>query len=348
MALIYAAMKYQVKGLETTCRDFLKNEMTAENVCFLLEQAREFPDEELEDICMDFIFCHSTDVLESSDFCSLSKPLLRKILESDDLSASEIDVYKACKKWALNACKQEVETYHDTDDLRQALGDLVYLIRFPNIPKETFSAEISKENILTSDEKVEIFQYIIDKPIVTPRGFKFNHEPRKESIDCVLIKRFIYNSNQSYRMFRDEQHGISFKIETGYVKLAGVTVFSPCNRGQCLSGMITIMEGEESILIRDDVVIPHEDNECFEEVKFDRSVRIKPNVIYSVVLNMGGCETYLGTRSREHLAKNPHNGKSIDIKFLDYPNSGPQLYDIEHTNTEQGQIHGLLVQIFEL
>ncbi|XP_053373103.1 BTB/POZ domain-containing protein 3-like isoform X2 [Mercenaria mercenaria] len=356
MALMYAAKKYQVRGLEKRCKDFLKNEMSAENVCCLFQEACDFPDEELEEKCFQFICRHSADVLESDGFCLLSKQSLKKIIASDNLSAFEIDVYKACKRWAIETSRQEetVEksrTESDdkttTEHLRTVLGDLIYLIRFPNIPKEVFSSIVSKENILSLEEKVEIFQYIIDRPIETPPGFKFNTRPRRNTVDLVLIKRFIYNANQFYRMSKEDQHGISFKISNGFVKLAGISIFAPCGREGRLQGKITILEGERELLTKEGIVINWADEKYFEEILFERSLRVKPGIIYSVVLTMGECETYLGTRSRLHLGKDPDGHGSVNIQFLDYPNTRPQMYDIEHTNTEQGQIHGLIVQIFD-
>jgi len=51
--------------------------------------------------------------------------------------------------------------------LRKVLGDLIYLIRFPIMERKYFTNEVSTKNVLTLEEKVEIFQSFDGKPIYT-------------------------------------------------------------------------------------------------------------------------------------------------------------------------------------
>jgi hypothetical protein len=43
------------------------------------------------------------------------------------------------------------------EQLRKVLGDLIYLIRFPTMKRKYFSNEVCTKNVLTAQEKVEIF-----------------------------------------------------------------------------------------------------------------------------------------------------------------------------------------------
>ncbi|XP_060595697.1 uncharacterized protein LOC132749811 [Ruditapes philippinarum] len=247
-------------------------EISVDNVCCILtESSRICPDEEFEEKCLQFIMKHSSDVIESAGFCSLSEECLRKILESDGMSAPEKDIYKACKRWALETIRQKGNYELDNlcieskgnEELRKTLGDLVYLIRFTNIPKEMFSSTVAKENILSSEEKVEIFQYMLDKPFETPQGFRFNTESRRDVISNKVIKQFLYDSNVPFVIKKGEQHGINFKISSGFVKLAGINIFRSYDLEKPCQGKITVLEGEQELLIMDGVCINSYEAESF-------------------------------------------------------------------------------------
>ena len=57
-----------------------------------------------------------------------------KILRRDALTVSEMDVYRACMAWAAAKCQRK-GTGKSTKALKAALGDLLYLIRFPVMPQ---------------------------------------------------------------------------------------------------------------------------------------------------------------------------------------------------------------------
>jgi hypothetical protein len=355
VALMYAAKKYQIVELERRCIEFLKNEISVDNVCcFLTDSSRICPDEEFEKKCLQFIMKHSSDVIESAGFCSLSKECLRKILQSDGMSAPEIDIYKACKRWALETIRQEGNYELDNlcieskgnEELRKTLGDLVYLIRFTNIPKEMFSSTVAKENILSPEEKVEIFQYMVDKPFETPQGFRFNTESRRDVISNKVIKRFNYDANGPFVIRKGEQHGINFKISSGIVKLAGISIFRSYGHGKPCQGKITVLAGEQELLIMDGICINPSDGKNYiytEEVLFDRPHRIKPDVIYSVILIiMADCHSYFGSQQRRDIAEGHDIETGVNIQFFDCPKSTGN-----RTNTEVGQIDGLIVKVLD-
>jgi hypothetical protein len=64
--------------------------------------------------------------------------------------------------------RSEEQNMTDNDEqLRKVLGDLTYLIRFPIMERKYFTNEVSTKNVLTLEEKVEIFQSFHDKSIYT-------------------------------------------------------------------------------------------------------------------------------------------------------------------------------------
>ena len=87
----------------------------------------------LQEICLLTIQQSSKEVFESDDFLKASDDIMDKILRCDALSVSEMEVYRACMAWAAAKCQRK-ETGESTEALKVALGDLLYLIRFPVMP----------------------------------------------------------------------------------------------------------------------------------------------------------------------------------------------------------------------
>ena len=101
MPLMYAANKYDVSGLETICELFLKESIDTENVCIILEQALRFDYQDLKQKCLDFIKNKSKSVFESDAFTEMTMKGLKEVLKMNIMSIREIEVYLACKRWAL-------------------------------------------------------------------------------------------------------------------------------------------------------------------------------------------------------------------------------------------------------
>jgi len=78
-------------------------------------------------------------------------------------------------QWAEQQCRKEQhatanEEQHVTandEQLRKVLGDLIYLIRFPTMKRKYFTNKVSIKNVLTLEEKLEIYQSFDGKVIDT-------------------------------------------------------------------------------------------------------------------------------------------------------------------------------------
>lgn len=65
---------------------------------------------DLEDKCLNLLDKSAEDALNSEAFTKLSLSTVEKILTRDTLSIDEMDVYKACLRWAEEECmRQDVE-----------------------------------------------------------------------------------------------------------------------------------------------------------------------------------------------------------------------------------------------
>jgi hypothetical protein len=115
------------------------------------------------------------------------------------------------KEQHVSANKEQHVTAND-EQLRKALGDLIYLIRFPIMKRKYFTSTISTKNVLTLEEKVEIYQSFDGKVIDTfstnvrlfnlNKNISWNNDGVDECLhfttnfDCYIYEIFVFRSNQ--------------------------------------------------------------------------------------------------------------------------------------------------------
>ena len=162
--LIYASEKYTFPAITNECKKFLTACINVDNACVVLTTAYTFQLEDLQEDALQFIFDNGEFCLKSNSFLNLSSGCVKLIIESWKLLCSEGIVYENLIQWAQQQCKKEQHVTandepHVTDEqLRKVLGDLIYLIRFPIMERKYFSHEVSTKNVLTKDERLEIYQ----------------------------------------------------------------------------------------------------------------------------------------------------------------------------------------------
>ena len=161
LSLLYAARKYEVTSLLQKCRTFLERNIEPVNVCDILKHAVELNDDEITENCVNYVIKNGKKILFLDGFKTLSKDVLAKVIESNALCVDEDLVFTACIEWATHQCDLQRRKVCD-GNIRKCLGDILYLIRFPTMPIETFTSIASRGDILTAEEKVAIFQNFSD------------------------------------------------------------------------------------------------------------------------------------------------------------------------------------------
>ena len=99
---------YNVAELRDECLDWMKANVSPNNVCSFLVFADNFS-EDLRKKCYDFLFEKVTLVINSSSFLEcLSERHLRLILQRDQLELQEIELFEALRRWlAFDECRSE-------------------------------------------------------------------------------------------------------------------------------------------------------------------------------------------------------------------------------------------------
>lgn len=90
--------------------------------------------------------------------------MLSHLVDLDSLNCSEMDVFDACIPWVQAKCDYEGIDAISMANLRAALGDAIFIIRFCSMTADKF-ANINKiyTAILTTQETTKLFQTILLK-----------------------------------------------------------------------------------------------------------------------------------------------------------------------------------------
>ncbi|XP_052223639.1 BTB/POZ domain-containing protein 6-A-like isoform X3 [Dreissena polymorpha] len=292
MPLIYAANKYDISGLETTCELFLKERIDPNNVCMILDQAIRFDYQGLKQQCLDFIENKSKCVLEADAFVEISKEGLKEVLEMNRMLCSESEVYLACKRWASKRI-ESTGRQATGEEIWNTLGDeIINLIRFPSMTSEEFTDFVSNDNVLTKEETLSVFQTLIKKRNVT----KFKNETRGMTTKPYLLVRSVgvcTGAGMNSR-FRCIANGLTFTVSTE-CEMTGVNMFLPVSEGSA-ECVIEIVEGSRKIHSQS-VQLCHTPGLTHKLVHLDKPIHLIGQQEYSITHTTTGVRLYSCTSS---------------------------------------------------
>lgn len=113
------------------------------------------------------------------DFLSCEPDVLCRILGLDTLNCNETEVFDACISWALTVCKQNESDSKKAANLRAALGDAIFQIRFYSMNVEEFAAIDKKySGLLSVQESNEVYRVIGKASDAKSSVFNCNGKPR--------------------------------------------------------------------------------------------------------------------------------------------------------------------------
>jgi hypothetical protein len=154
---MYGSEKYMLHNIKDKCSHYLQSSVDEERACVVLQTAHDFHLDDLRTNALKFILSIGKPCLESKSFLSLSPDYLRLVIESDYLKCKEEIIYQNIIDWSTNRCQDQNLTVND-ENIRQVLGDLVYLVRFLIMERQYFTEIVSKKIVLTLDEIVKVYQ----------------------------------------------------------------------------------------------------------------------------------------------------------------------------------------------
>lgn len=176
MQVSYLAKKYIVPELETKCTNFLKENLSPENVFDILPLAKKFDEDELVVRCWEVVDRSTQVALQSETFPSITKELLEEVVKRDDLMIHEIELFQAVDRWATAECeRKDLEPVKGSK--RIVIGEeILSNIRFPLMSQDQFAEKVPCSGLLSKDEIINLFMCLNG---VSVSGLKFIKRPRK-------------------------------------------------------------------------------------------------------------------------------------------------------------------------
>ncbi|XP_052807423.1 BTB/POZ domain-containing protein 6-like isoform X1 [Mya arenaria] len=323
MYLIYLSKKYDVPSLQNTCREFLKKGFNVENVCTILGQALHFQEVDLQRDCLNFISKKTAKVLKSVSFLSLPPSTVELILQEESLKCYEIDVYFALKAWAVKACKQKGNDHANTDMIREEIGCLLRLVRFPTLSAKDFATHVTDDGILTQAEKLDIYRDIILGESVSGYPTKRRQRP------TFRVKRF-KSVNAEPWLHGNKIDGISFTVSRP-CRLIGAILYRPIHEGM-VGGKISVYEDG---VLKGDI----QETVYFAPEKKTSNVLI-PEVQLDPVKTYGICQTFTGKGT--YSGKEPHLSHVVNDVKIQF---GDMFCGKGMSSISTGQICGIIIDV---
>lgn len=161
---LHLARKYQVYNLEVGCVEYIKWNMLPEDALLVLSHAVLLDVDDLISNCWHKINTNIMQVVRAETFSDIDLPTLKLLLNRDDLSINELELFNASISWAKKQIERRGEDPNNSSLIRQELGETLYDIRFPTMTGEEFSFHVAPLGILTDEETSSIFAYFAEKP----------------------------------------------------------------------------------------------------------------------------------------------------------------------------------------
>ena len=322
--LLYAAKKYCVTNLETKCREYLENEICVDNVCVILEHSSILNEHTIRAKCFEYVLENADNVLKSEGFISLSKATVEELISCDDLICEELGVFNACIQWAKKRCEEKHMNSSEDKNLRQELGSILGLIRFPLMGIEVFAEKVSDTSILTADEIIALFQDFVLKL----RHSKFNNKMRRSS-EIVFSQK--EHDVGTLTHTGTEIDCFSFKVSKT-CKLIAIGQYLPVNEG-VVKGQVEIYK-DESLEQTINISLTHSTDSIETYVRLDKAFPLSPESVYTLRGKLNGQGTYQG-----HKGKTTMNSDGLDITFM-----LPKTSHFQGNCLSTGQFPGIVVR----
>ena len=180
-SVLYASKKYIITNLSKRCTQFLEEHMTTENLPQVLDQTLLFDETELKNKVLAKVKDDAPAVLASDEFLNLSTKALEEVLSLELKITRELEVFQAVQKWAKAKCAQ-LKRSPEGPNLREVMGNNLFLIRFPTMTAKEFTEFVAPQDILTTSEGYDVVQFMASKAskptLPFPTEPRFNPTPK--------------------------------------------------------------------------------------------------------------------------------------------------------------------------
>ena len=300
MQVSYLAKKYIVPELETACTNFLKENLSPENVFDILPLAKNFEEEELVARCWEVVVRRTQDVLESETFPSITRELLEEVVKRDDLAIHEIDLFQAVDRWATAECeRKDLEPIKDSK--RIVIGEEVLSnIRFPVMSEGQFAEKVPCSGLLSKDEIIELFMCFSG---MSMSSLKFIKRPRRLISPRAFSRcgRFV-DVGYGWDYSNGDNHVLIFSVDSP-VLIGGVRLFG--SQGLAYDVSLTLYSLPQDIYERAAGLYSVDSTFMTEieerhgyygfDVIFDHLIPLRLGARYQICAKIGGPRSWYGS-----------------------------------------------------
>jgi len=288
LPLMYAAKKYLLSGLVKECVQMLWKSIEVETVCKILHHSEIFAESTLRDKCLSFIALKSRSVFATEGFLSLTHDDLRTVLHIQITSCSERFVFESCVKWARHQLEESGIDNPSDGEIRRILGDVLYLIRLPTMTMKEFTELAAHSEVLTADEKNDVFVYIATHEKL--ESLMFSTKCRWRFVERVLNRSMVVRSSLRQCCLCN---AIDFQT-TVLSAIIGVGLYGG-EEGSVHDVVVGVFKGDKCLSVTVAQMLSVSDKSPIR-VELERPVLIHRNVRYTLRVMMKGPKTWCGDK----------------------------------------------------
>ena len=345
LGVLYLAKKYMVPSLADKCKDYLQDKLDPSNVFTILPTAQKYEEKNLVDRCWKVIESQTEQALKADGFETIEKTLLEALVQQETLEIREVELFKACDRWAINQCRKQGLAI-DGELKRRVLGEkIIKAIRYAVMKQEEFADVVLDAKILTLDEVVIFFKFFSSQETSPPFGFS---ETRRRAGFIHRCGRFtLMEIISSWDYDGSKGDVIEFEVDKDII-LNGLRLFGSENKSYnldtlqlyegnplCDSFSVPLAESESSTW-------PSKLLECQNfsyhgfEVLFNSKPSLKKNTLYFIKVIISGPKSVNGCEGLESVKKS-------GVTFT-FSTPGVRL-SIDRSSVEEGQFAEFLFSL---
>eukprot|EP00088_Acartia_fossae_P037184 TRINITY_DN38355_c0_g2_i7.p1 TRINITY_DN38355_c0_g2~~TRINITY_DN38355_c0_g2_i7.p1 ORF type:complete len:909 (-),score=209.45 TRINITY_DN38355_c0_g2_i7:467-3193(-) len=334
MSTLYTAKKYAVPTLERHCVEFLKKNLSPDNACMLLTQARLFDEPQLAALCLDMIDKNTPEALSADGFTDLDRETLSVVLDRDTLRMKESKLFGAVLRWAEAQCQRQGLPLTG-DSKRNILGRLLFQVRFPTMTVKEFAQGPAQSGVLTDKETVSLFlHYTVN--IKPPDGFLDVPRCSMTGQELSICRFQQIESRWGYSGSSDK---IRFIVDTRIV-VVGFGLYGSIHGPSEYEVTIQLLHtGSGRILGSNEITFNSDGSNSSFRVMFKEPIEVQPGTNYTAVSTLKGLDSHYGTKGQRKVTLECHSGEKVTFQFsyAAGQNNG--------TSVEDGQIPEIIFYI---
>jgi len=149
--LMQLAKKYEIQTLRNVCESLLHSRMTPRDALSLYSK---YPD-----ITENIVEENISSLVHSNEFLDLDEECIIRIVKSNVIDISELELFNAVIKWCVKECnRRNIKDSHE--NRREVLKNILIHIRFPLFTTEQIASDVRTSGALLDDQMVLLFTWL--------------------------------------------------------------------------------------------------------------------------------------------------------------------------------------------